>query len=181
MAGVEIHAQLLENIFDADLLSRPRAVRWAEVGVLLAGGLLLVLMMPRVSALTSVAMLVVLVGAIVEGGNRALPEDRASCSTPRRRPWRSASCSRDAGRHPGRDRAHRQALRRQVEQQQEAAARLAGELEAARRIQMGSLPDAATAFPGETRFDLTRSWSPPARSAATSTTSSGWTTIGCAS
>src|SRR6185369_15616757 len=42
MAGVEIHAQLLENIFDADLLSRPRAVRWAEVGLLLAGGLVLV-------------------------------------------------------------------------------------------------------------------------------------------
>ena len=31
MAGVEIHAQLLENIFDADLLSRPRAVRWATM------------------------------------------------------------------------------------------------------------------------------------------------------
>src|SRR5262249_62069524 len=36
----------------------------------------------------------------------------------------------------------------------ERAARLAGELEAARRIQMGSLPDPAIAFPGETRLDL---------------------------
>ena len=41
-----------------------------------------------------------------------------------------------------------------MEQQREAAARLAGELEAARRIQMGTLPRAAAAFPGETRFDL---------------------------
>jgi len=49
---------------------------------------------------------------------------------------------------------HRQALRREVEVQKEQAARLAGELEAARRIQMGSLPDAATAFPGDTRLDL---------------------------
>ena len=35
---------------------------------------------------------------------------------------------------------HRQALRREVEVQKEQAARLAGELEAARRIQMGLLP-----------------------------------------
>ena len=48
----------------------------------------------------------------------------------------------------------RRALRRQMERQREAAARLAGELEAARRIQMGSLPTPAVAFPGETRFDL---------------------------
>jgi serine phosphatase RsbU (regulator of sigma subunit) len=32
------------------------------------------------------------------------------------------------------------------------AARIAGEMEAARRIQLGSLPDAGTAFPGEVRF-----------------------------
>ena len=50
--------------------------------------------------------------------------------------------------------SQRRALRRQVEQQREAAARLAGELEAARRIQMGTLPRPAAAFPGETRFDL---------------------------
>jgi serine phosphatase RsbU (regulator of sigma subunit) len=50
--------------------------------------------------------------------------------------------------------AQRRALRRQVARQREAAARLAGELEAARRIQMGSLPSPGAAFPGETRFDL---------------------------
>jgi serine phosphatase RsbU (regulator of sigma subunit) len=41
-----------------------------------------------------------------------------------------------------------------VEQQREAAARLAGELEAARRIQMGTLPRPSVVFPGERRFDL---------------------------
>src|SRR5262249_32918811 len=61
MPGVEIHAQLLENIFDADLLSRPRAVAWAEVGLLLAGGLLLILAMPRVSAPASVALYILMV------------------------------------------------------------------------------------------------------------------------
>jgi serine phosphatase RsbU (regulator of sigma subunit) len=50
--------------------------------------------------------------------------------------------------------SHRRALRREVERQREAAARLAGELEAARRIQMGTLPRPAVAFPGERRFEV---------------------------
>jgi serine phosphatase RsbU (regulator of sigma subunit) len=49
---------------------------------------------------------------------------------------------------------NRRAVQRALQVEREAAARIAGEMEAARRIQMGSLPKAATAFPGETRFDL---------------------------
>jgi adenylate cyclase len=154
MPGVEIHAQLLENIFDADLLSRPRAVRWAEAVLLLAGGLLLVLMMPRASALTSVAMYVLMVGAIVTMGivlylTRGLLFDAASPSLALGTLFTSMLVVTLAETE-----RHRQALRRQVEVQKEQAARLAGELEAARRIQMGSLPDAATAFLGDTRLDL---------------------------
>jgi CHASE2 domain-containing sensor protein/serine phosphatase RsbU (regulator of sigma subunit) len=154
MAGVEIHAQLLENIFDADLLSRPHAVRWAEAGLLLAGGLLLVLMMPRVSALTSVAMYMLLIGAIVTVGivlylKRGILFDAASPSLALGTLFTSMLVVTLAETE-----RHRQALRREVEVHKEQAARLAGELEAARRIQMGSLPDAATAFPGDTRLDL---------------------------
>jgi adenylate cyclase len=154
MAGVEIHAQLLENIFDADLLSRPRAVRWAEAGLLLAGGLLLVLMMPRVSALTSVAMYMLMIGAIVTVGivlylKRGILFDAASPSLALGTLFTSMLVVTLAETE-----RQRQALRREVEVQKEQAARLAGELEAARRIQMGSLPDAATAFPGDTRLDL---------------------------
>jgi len=50
--------------------------------------------------------------------------------------------------------SHRRTLHRELQQERDAAARLAGELEAARRIQMGSLPDAATAFSGDPRLDL---------------------------
>src|SRR5262249_54852491 len=68
MPGVEIHAQLLENIFDADLLARPRGVVWAEASLLLAGGLLLILVMPRASALASAALYALMVAAIVTAG-----------------------------------------------------------------------------------------------------------------
>jgi serine phosphatase RsbU (regulator of sigma subunit) len=47
--------------------------------------------------------------------------------------------------------------------QQEVAARLSGEVEAAGRIQMGTLPTPGAAFPGETRFDI-YAYLEPARS-----------------
>ena len=154
MAGVEIHAQLLENIFDADLLSRPREVVWAEVGLLLAGGLTLVLVMSRGSALASVVIYASTVGVFVGVGILLYLEqgflfDAAVPSATLGGLFTSMLLVTltEAERH-------RQALRRQVERQKEQAARLAGELEAARRIQMGSLPDPATAFPGDRRLDL---------------------------
>jgi serine phosphatase RsbU (regulator of sigma subunit) len=51
-------------------------------------------------------------------------------------------------------RRQQQAAERALQAQREAAARVAGELEAARRIQLGSLPVAAYAFPGESRFEI---------------------------
>src|SRR5437899_280513 len=47
MPGVEIHAQLLEDIFDGSLLARPRWVGRTEAALLAAGGLLLILAVPR--------------------------------------------------------------------------------------------------------------------------------------
>ena len=154
MPGVEIHAQLLENIFDNDLLSRPRAVAWAEAGLLLAGGLLLVLIMPRSSAPASVALYALIVGAIVTAGillylKRGILLDAAFPSLALGTLFTAMLVVTLAETE-----RHRQSLRRQVELQKEQAARLAGELEAARRIQMGSLPDPATALAGDARLDL---------------------------
>jgi adenylate cyclase len=154
MPGVEIHAQLLENIYDADLLSRPRAVVWAEAGLLLTGGLLLILIMPRSAALASVSLYALMVGAIVTAGallylKSGILLDAASPSLALGTLFTSMLVVTLAETE-----RHRQSLRRQVEEQREQAARLAGELEAARRIQMGSLPDPMTAFPGDTRLDL---------------------------
>jgi serine phosphatase RsbU (regulator of sigma subunit) len=54
----------------------------------------------------------------------------------------------------------RRRLQRELEAEREAAARMAGELEAARRVQIGMLPVAAAAFEGERRFDLHASMEP---------------------
>jgi CHASE2 domain-containing sensor protein len=46
MAGVEIHAQLLEAIFDGALLMRPRWSPWSEAAWLALGGVALILAVP---------------------------------------------------------------------------------------------------------------------------------------
>ncbi|HXA95954.1 MAG TPA: CHASE2 domain-containing protein [Candidatus Dormibacteraeota bacterium] len=154
MSGVEIHAQLLEGLVEGSLLSRPTLVHWIEIVGLSLGGLLLLAAVPRLRARRSVALLLLLIGTFVALGvlgylGRGVLFDAATPSLALAVLFTVmlALTLTEAE-------SQRRALRRQIEQQREAAARLAGELEAARRIQMGTLPRPAVAFPGETRFDL---------------------------
>jgi serine phosphatase RsbU (regulator of sigma subunit)/CHASE2 domain-containing sensor protein len=154
MTGVEVHAQILENLVDGSVLTRPWFVRWIETGALLLGGLLLIALVPRLPARGSVALLVALVVAVSGLGlllylNQSVLLDAVIPSLAL-----AILFSMMLVVTLTETQTQRRALRRQVELQREAAARLAGELEAARRIQMGTLPRPAQAFPGETRFDL---------------------------
>ncbi|HEX6774584.1 MAG TPA: SpoIIE family protein phosphatase, partial [Methylomirabilota bacterium] len=153
-SSVEIHAQLLEAVFDGALLNRPALARWIEGAGLALGGLLIVFLVPRLRARRSVLLLLLLMGGFVALGfvlylGRGVLVDTATPSLALAVLFTVmlALTLTEAE-------SQRRALRRQVERQREAAARLAGELEAARRIQMGTLPHPTAAFPGETRFDL---------------------------
>lgn len=53
LPGVEVHAQILEQIFHGDFLERPDWAAGAEVVYMLALGLILVLLLPRVGAILS--------------------------------------------------------------------------------------------------------------------------------
>jgi serine phosphatase RsbU (regulator of sigma subunit) len=154
MAGVEIHAQLLEGIFDGDLLTRPRWAPWAEAAALAAAGLLLVLAVPGRRVLGAAALWLVTAGGMLALGfglyrSSGLLLDGASLAVGLSLVFVTVLSASLAEAE-----SQRRALRRALQREREAAARLAGELEAARRIQMGSLPQADRAFPGERRFSL---------------------------
>ena len=154
MPGIEIHAQLLEGILEGALLSRPPLARGLELTILAAAGLLLVVAVPRLRPRVSAALLLGVIVAVLALGfltyrTRGLLVDAATPALGLAVLYTvmlAVTLTETESR--------RRALRRQVEQQREAAARLAGELEAARRIQMGTLPRPSIAFPGERRFDL---------------------------
>jgi CHASE2 domain-containing sensor protein len=154
MPGAEIHAQVLEAIVDGALLRSPRWLRWAEAGALAAGGLLLILAVPRLPPRRSLGLFLLLLGVLIVTGlglytRGRLLFDPASPAVGLGLVF-TAMLATTLIEADG----QRRLLRRQVEEQREAAARLAGELEAARRIQMGLLPSPATALAGEERVSV---------------------------
>ncbi|WP_228896686.1 CHASE2 domain-containing protein [Pseudoduganella aquatica] len=152
MPGVDVHAQLIESFFDGRFLLRPDHMRWAESGALLACSLLLVWMLPRLrlrfAALAWAALSLLLFG----GG--ALLFARAGLLFDALAVWLAmslTSVSLLASLFVSEKAAHRRSDAA-LQLAREGAAKAAGELGAARRIQMASLPQAASVFPAETRF-----------------------------
>ena len=160
MPGVEIHAQVLENVFDGALLMRPRWAPWIEAFALLIAGLIVVYTVPRLSPARSTGLLVVLLITLAGGGFAA---------------YRAAELLLDAS-VPGfaaaflfaamlvetlsDANAQRKSLQERLQHEREAAARIAGELDAARRIQVGILPRPELVFPSEHRFEIAASMEP---------------------
>ena len=178
LSGVEIHAQALENVFDGRVLVRPHWTSWAEPAALAGAGGLVIALTPTVGMVRA-AVLAIGLGAALLGGSFAayrhlgLLLDGLTPTLGLGLVFTAAlgSALAEADRH-------RRALRQRLQEEREAAARLAGELEAARRIQLGLLPRPESAFPGEGRFRSRRSWSRRGSSAATCSTSFSSTETG---
>ncbi len=154
MPGIEIHAQLLEGIFEGALLTRPPLGRGLELAILAAAGLLLVFAVPRLRPRVSAALLagvlvVVLALGFVAYRTRGLLVDAATPAL-----GLAVLYTVMLGVTLTETESRRRALRRQVEEQREAAAGRAGALVAGRRLQMGTLPRPSVVFPAERRFDL---------------------------
>jgi adenylate cyclase len=154
MPGVEIHAQLLEGIFDRDLLSRPPSTLWIELLALAATGILLVLLVPRLRARGSAALFLLLSGALIGLGVLAYLRWRILLDAASPTFALGVLFAGMLGVTLAETQSQRRTLRRELARQREASLRLAGELEAARRIQMGILPDPAEVFAGEGRLQL---------------------------
>ena len=160
MSGMEVHAQILENIFDGDLLTRPYWVRWVETALIAVLGALLVLAVPVLSPVRSSLVLVAVTGGLLVLGmalfrypgvllDAAAPVIDLNILFGGLLRATLAESARQQER-----------LKRELQVQREAAARMAGELEAARRVQIGMLPVPAFALQGERRFDLHASMEP---------------------
>ena len=58
IAGVEIHAQLIDSVLRGEVLAQPPFALGVEVTLTMVGGLLLIVMVPRARAVTSLAIVV---------------------------------------------------------------------------------------------------------------------------
>ncbi len=153
MSGSEIQAQLLENLIDGSLLRRPGWATPVEALWLLGAGALLLWVTPRwkvaQSALALLACIVlpVLIGLLLFRSHRLL-FDAATPAIGLMLLYATllALSLSDSARQ-------RKSLEGLVLQQRESTARLAGELQAAQRIQTDALPP-ADLLHGDARVDL---------------------------
>jgi serine phosphatase RsbU (regulator of sigma subunit) len=145
--GVVIHAQVAENLYNGVSLVRPELATRIEAAVFIFFGLVLIAFVPRVSALQGIHLALGLVvlqfgAAIIAFYHFHLLFDFAWPAIGTVAVFTSAIVGTLSE-------AERQ--RRQLRDQ---AARMAGEVDAARRIQMGLLPDPKETLGDDRRFKL---------------------------
>ena len=153
MPGSEIHAQLLESLFDGTTLRRPA---WAALAELAAFGLLaavLVVLTPRLAPRNAALLALAGVGALGAGAfalfrSQRLLLDAATPGAGVLLVFGSVIVLTLAEAH-----RQRRALEHALHVQREQSARIEGELAAARRIQTGTLPRAEP-FRDDRRLDL---------------------------
>lgn len=150
--GVEVHQQILEQIFDGVYLRRPTAALAMESVLLVLAGMLFLVFVPRLSATASIALLAGVLLALALGGVAAF---KAGWLLNAAAPAIAAALVFGAVLAATLAEADRQ--RRLL---REAQAKVAGEMQAARRIQMGMLPAPRKVFAGEKRFTLSASLEP---------------------
>jgi len=145
--GVDIHAQVIEQMFDGTYLNRPAWARWLEVGILLAAAFVITRLSGRLNAIRTLVLLGGMLTLLVAGGLAAFRMGGLLLDVA----WPAMGMVGAAGLSlaDGLSKSDRQ--RRVLREQ---AAHIAGELSAAQRIQMGLLPNPQEVFAGEHRFTV---------------------------
>lgn len=142
MAGVDAHAEAIENVLDLRLLSRPRGAPYVEAAVLVLIALVLVLAVPALRPAQSFVLFVG--GAVLAFAFAVLAFLYQSWLIDVANPLFGASLvfAFMLLLSLGSAQAQRQQLRSALQITREEKARLEGEFDAARRIQAGMLPRA---------------------------------------
>ncbi len=151
--GAEVHAQLIEQLFAGRDLSRPRWMVVTEMVLLLLGGAAAVAWSPRfrVQRVWGAAI-GVSAGIVVSGFAAFLWAGVLADWSWILIGWFGALAVMQAGTLAEADRVQRE-LR-------ESAARMEGELDAGKRIQMGLLPNPSNLFGGDPRFAIAATLAP---------------------
>jgi adenylate cyclase len=145
--GVFVHAQVVENLFNGVWLVRPDWAPYAEAAVLLACGLLLIVFVPRLSALRGINLAIAFVILLTGAGIAAFLQLSMLFDPV----WPSVGTLAVFGSVVVGTLSETEKQRRQLRDQ---AAHMAGEVDAARRIQMGLLPDPDEVLGNDRRFSL---------------------------
>jgi adenylate cyclase len=145
--GVFVHAQVVENLHNGVWLVRPGWASHAEAAALFLSGLLLIVFVPRLAALRGINLAFAFVVVLLGAGVAAFLQFSVLLDPL----WPSIGTLAVFGSVVVGTLSEADRQRRQLRDQ---AAHMAGEVDAARRIQMGLLPDPDEVLPADRRFAL---------------------------
>jgi CHASE2 domain-containing sensor protein len=145
--GVEIHAQILEQIFDGDFLRRPSTLHALELGLLAAAAMMFAFVVPTLGVGASIGLYVAVVALLAVLGIEGFMLEGLLLDVA----WPAIGATVVFGIVLAEALSEADEQRRRLREQ---AARVTGELESARRIQMGLLPAPLELFAHEARFDI---------------------------
>jgi serine phosphatase RsbU (regulator of sigma subunit) len=154
LPGAEVHVQVIESLLAGAALQRPPELAQLEIAALALSGLLLIGVIPAMRPRYAIAVFASLAGFWIVGGYAAFHYGRwlfdASAIVLLLTPIFIALLSSTWIIVDARQRDAERAL----QATREETARFNGELDAARRIQMGLLPNPTSDFAGETRYQV---------------------------
>ncbi len=154
MAGVEVLAEAMDNVIDGRLLSRPRWSRAAEAAILVALSLLMVVLVPWLRALAAAGIFLLSLAAVFALGLLLFRWQGWLIDVANPAIGATLVFAIMLALSLTETRAQRGRLRQALQQSHVATARLEGELDAARRIQMGMLPEPRQVLKQETRVEI---------------------------
>ena len=147
LAGVEIHAQILEQIFDGAFLRRPATLHGLELGLLAVATLMFALAVPTLGVGASIVLYAVVIALLAGLGLEAFLLEGLLLDVA----WPAIGATVVFGIVLAQALSEADEQRRRLREQ---AARVSGELASARRIQMGLLPAPRELFAREPRFAI---------------------------
>jgi len=152
--GVEVHAQILESIFDGTTLLRPHWALWVEGIVMLLLGLLVIIAFPLIGTRYRVLGLLVTIALLLGGGFYAYSQHQLLIDVASPMTLFIFMFGAMLADSLIREEVQLQTLEEDLRVQREQAAKTRGEMEAAMRFQMGIVPNAAQLFANERRIDI---------------------------
>ena len=145
--GVEVHAQILEQIFAGDFLRRPATLHALELGLLAVAALMFAFTVPSLGVGTSIALYAAVIAFLAALGIEGFLLEGLLLDVA----WPAIGATVVYGIVLAQALSEADEQRRRLREQ---AARVSGELESARRIQMGLLPAPRELFAREKRFAI---------------------------
>ena len=154
MAGVDVLAEAMDNAIDDRLLSRPRWAHWAETTLLAALSLLIVVVVPWLRPLTAASIFLLSLVAAFTGGVVLFRQAGLLIDVANPAIGAIFVFAIMLALALSETRAQRGRLRQALSDSHVVQARMEGELDAARRIQMGMLPEPGQVLGQEARVEV---------------------------